>query len=128
MGTTLVVPPNTLKYRCYRSVEDRAREAEIGVWKLNRYKPAPAGTLRTAQGYRLVTGVVERVGESRSSIWLNLRGGIAVRIPRADLKSFSGYDPRQLAGREILARGWLHQYKGEPRMTVRHPAALELAD
>lgn len=128
LATTLVVPPNTWNHRCYAEVEARAREQGRGVWALERYRPVDSRTLGRAEGYRLVQGEVLRVGQSRSSVWLNLEGDVALRIPREDLKNFTGFDPRELAGRRVLAKGWLHLRKGELRMTVRHPAAMEITD
>lgn len=128
LATTLVVPPNTWNLECYAQVEKRARAQGKGIWGLPRYEPISSRGLKKAEGYHLVRGRVTRVGESRSSIWLNLEGSVALRIPRRDLEEFTSFDPRALTGREVLARGWLHERKGELRMTVRHPAALEITD
>jgi len=76
----------------------------------------------------VVTGRVQRVGESRGNLWLNLSRGMALRIPREDLVYFGERDPRRLAGRRVEARGWIHKRKGELRMTVRHPAALTVLE
>jgi micrococcal nuclease len=128
-ATTLVVPPNAWSLACYAATEERARAARRGIWSLEAYQPVAAEDLAgSARGYRLVRGRVQRVGESRGNLWLNLSPGMAVRIPKDDLAYFSRYDPRSLAGRYLEVRGWLGKRRGELRITVRHPAALTILD
>lgn len=129
LATTLVVPPNEWALDCYAAVEAGARSRQTGIWRLDAYRPVPAEDLAgTARGYHLVTGRVQRVGESRGNLWLNLSPHMAVRIPREDLVYFGERDPRRWAGRRVEARGWIHKRKGELRMTVRHPAALTVME
>jgi len=128
-ATTLVVPPNEWSVECYAAVEARARQKRTGIWGLEEYQPIPAETLAgSARGFRLVTGRVQRIGESRANLWLNLSRRMAVRIPKDDLRYFGDLDPRRLAGRRLEVRGWIHKRRGELRITVRHPAALTVLD
>lgn len=128
-ATTLVVPPNEWSLSCYAAAEERARLQRTGIWSLERYQPIPADSLAdAARGFRLVTGRVQRIGESRANLWLNLSRGMAVRIPKADLVYFGELDPWTLAGRQLEVRGWLSRQRGELRITVRHPAALTILD
>ncbi len=125
LATALRVPPNLGHVACYAHAEQLARQAGLGVWALARYQPIPASRLRPAEdaGFRLVSGRVVRVGESRKSIWLNLDGPVAVRIPREDLFHFE--DIHSLENAAITARGWLRRYGKKLTMTIRHPADLE---
>ncbi len=128
-ATTLVVPPNEWSVDCYAAVEARARQKRAGIWGLEEYRPIPAETLSdSARGFRLVTGRVQRIGESRANLWLNLSRRMAVRIPKDDLPYFGDLDPRRLAGRRLEVRGWIRKRRGELRITVRHPAALKVLD
>jgi len=128
LATTLVVPPNTWNYGCYQGVEQKARRQRIGLWSLPRYHVTPLSSLyQGAEGYHLIRAKIIHVGESRRSIWLDLNGPAALRIPRADLQYFHEIDLDNLAGKEVVARGWWHaDKKGHWRMTLRHPAALAL--
>ena len=127
LATTLVVPPNTWNQQCYRAVEQQAREKGVGIWSLPRYRAMSPGELRRGEkGYRLVGGVLEQVAESRNSVWLEMEGRMALRIARKDLPYFADWDFESLVGRRLLARGWPHFHKGKWRMTLRHPAALEI--
>lgn len=129
LGTALVVPPNLGFVACYARVERAARDGRRGIWSLARYQPVEAdGLSPDARGFHIVRGRVQRVGEGRSNLWLNLARNMAVRIGKTDLEYFRGYDPRQLTGRRLEARGWLEYRHGELRMHVRHPAALTLLD
>lgn len=128
-ATTLVVPPNEWSLDCYAAVEARARIQRAGIWSLERYRPIPAENLAdSARGFRLVTGRVRRVGESRANLWLDLSRRMAVRVPKDDLAYFGDLDPRSLAGRRLEVRGWVSKRRGQLRITVRHPAALTILD
>jgi len=126
LATTLVVPPNTWNQGCYHTVEQQARQRGLGVWSLPRYQVTPIAELRAGEeGYRIISGRVARVAESRRSLWLELEGPLALRIPREDLPYFARWNLQGLPGKTLVVRGWLHFDKGKWRMTVHHPAALE---
>lgn len=102
------VPPNVWNVDCYRSAEARARAGGAGLWSLAVYRPVEADRLDPqAEGFRIVRGRVQRLGESRGSIWLNLEGGVALRILRQDLPWFDDFPLEDLEGRLVEARGWL---------------------
>jgi endonuclease YncB( thermonuclease family) len=129
LATALVVPPNAWRHPCYAEIEARARGARRGIWALERYRQTAAENLGAdSRGFRIVAGRVQRVGEGRKNIWLNLAPKVAVRIPKPDLVYFDGYRPEALIGRRVEARGWIQRRKGELRITVRHPAALLVLD
>lgn len=129
MATALVVPPRQWGVACYAAVEARAREARRGIWQLPQYQPIPAEALPdSTRGFRLVSGRVQRVGESRANLWLDLSPKVAVRIPKDDLIYFDAFDPRSLAGKRLEVRGWVAKRNGQLRITVHHPAALTRLD
>jgi len=134
MAAQIVVPPNVWNLECYRAAEQGARQAKKGVWS-SFYRPIPAAELsRQSRGFRIISGKVVRVGESKRSIWLNFPGragegvreGVAVRISRKDLDYFKSWDPRNLKGKEVVVRGWVYPYKKQLVMQLRHPFALEI--
>ena len=127
LATALTVPPNTWNLYCYKAAEKRAQAARRGIWSLPSYQPIESSTLKYSQkGFRLVRGKVVRIGYSKKSVWLNLTGKMALRIDRKDLPYFQQMNPETLIGRTVISRGWLYSYKGETRMQIRHPAALEV--
>jgi len=134
LAAYIVVPPNTALSGCYRQAERLARDAGRGVWD-SVYRPLPVDRVaRDRGGFRIITGTVVRVGESRRSLWLNFqrspgegpREGVAVRISREDLGHFRQWDPRRLQGRRVTVRGWWRPYKKQLVTRLRHPAALEI--
>jgi hypothetical protein len=58
-------------------------------------------------------------------VWLNLDGGLALRIERADLGDLPVSELVELKGERVIARGWLYTHRGRLRMRIRHPADLE---
>ncbi|MEN8132230.1 MAG: thermonuclease family protein [Pseudomonadota bacterium] len=127
LAVAIVIPPNDWNLDCYRQAEAQAHAQGSGIWSLPAYRKKDSRRLRGSErGYRFVEGLIERVGKSRHSIWLNLRGRLAIRIDRKDIHRFSHGDFSGLEGRQLIARGWIYQQKGELRMRIRHPADLEL--
>ncbi len=127
LATTLVVPPNTWSYVCYQAAERQARGIGVGLWSHPRYRPVSPEKLPSGEtGFRLVEGVIEQVIETRNSVWLELAGPMALRIARKDLENFSQWKMGDLVGRRVMARGWPKLRKGKWRMSLRHPAALEI--
>lgn len=126
-GTQLVVPPNTWQAACYRQAARMARQQRRGIWALPEYRPAPADrlTLRS-EGFHIIRGRVSHVSDSVSATWINLTGNVALRIERADLDQFRGFDFASLPGRDIEAQGWVQVRNSQPRLTLRHPTALEI--
>jgi hypothetical protein len=87
--STPATPP---PWWCHRTsgpwsvTRQRKRGHEKGIWGLPDYQPIPAEKLPgSTRGFRLVTGRVQRIGESRANLWLNLSRHMAVRIPKSDL-------------------------------------------
>lgn len=134
MGAQIVVPPNVWNRECYRAAEESARQEKKGVWS-SIYHPIPVVNVpRESRGFRIISGKVTRVGESKRSIWLNFprrpgegnREGVAVRISRKDLSHFTTWNPRQLKGKQVVVRGWVYPHKKQLVMQLRHPFALEI--
>ncbi len=127
LGTVLVVPPNDWNTGCYQHVEQQARKKGRGIWALPRYRVVESTQLGAADNeYHLIAGRVQHVGTSRHAVWLDLEGGVALRIDRNDLPNFRAWRPQDQLGKRVLARGWLHRDTSGLRMSIRHPAALQV--
>ncbi len=126
LATQLLVPPNAWNLTCYQQAEQTARAARRGIWSRPEYQPVDSRHLpANARGFHLIQGRVERVGHSAKSVWLNLEGGVALRIARGDLNYFADLPLERLQGQVILARGWIYPGQRGPAMRIRHPVALE---
>lgn len=127
LATTLVIPPNTWNSDCYREAELKARESGAGLWSLPAYQPLESRKVDTSDsGFRLVRGRVVRVGHGKTSTWINLEGRMALRIEQRDLPYFDAQLLNTLKGKIVTAQGWLYTRKGESRIHIRHPAALQV--
>jgi len=126
LAATLVVPPRRHAVNCYQRAENAARKGNLALWTLSRYRGIEADTLaRGARGFHVLRGTVIRIGHSRTAVWLDLRGNVALRVARKDLGHFPhGWSAKTLNGRYVEVRGWIYERKGQRRITVRHPAAL----
>ena len=123
----LTIPPNLGYLTCYQSSADFAYEHTRGIWSLPQYQPLSATHLTQRDlGYRIVTGTVLRIGESRATIWINLTPNVVLRITRDDLYNFGDFVFSDLIGKEIRARGFIEYRNREYRMRIRHPVDLHV--
>lgn len=156
LGFWIAVPPNVYAIECYRAAESKARTQTIGIWNERYYSPKSIASLdQDARGFVVISAYIQRVGQGRKNIWLNLgdtltdkrdhpsaqgvarQSKVALRIYRSDLHYFQDLikdgvaDLSNWQGRRVTVRGWiypdLHSRQRPPQlvMQVKHPAALE---
>ncbi len=124
LALTNIQPPNLSHIDCYLAAEKRARRHGAGLW---RDYPLTATDLNGNQrGLVLVQGTVRDTRRTRKSHWINLYGGVALRIAESDLADFRSLDFSNLPDSRVEARGWLTFHRDRPTLRIRHPAALQL--
>jgi endonuclease YncB( thermonuclease family) len=127
LATPLVIPPNLSHLDCYEKSSAYAQTRQIGLWALKQYQPVPVESLSLNDlGYRVISGNVLRVGESRSATWINLARNLALRITKGDMPHFPDNMLGNLTGKNITARGWLYFTNGQFRMQIRHPSDIRI--
>lgn len=131
MGFTIAIPPNIQLLDCYQNAEHEAQKEKRGIWNHTYSAVTEVSSLKkSARGFYRIRGTVDRIGESRSSFWLNLNSKsgakFALRILKKDQPYFSAFHPKDLINQKITARGWIYEIKGEQRMTIHHPASLQI--
>lgn len=131
LGFTIAIPPNIQLLSCYQKAEREAQKQKRGIWNHPYSNAIDVNLLKkSARGFHRITGTVQRVGESRSSFWLNLNtkseAKFALRVLKKDLPYFTQFHPEDLIGRHLIARGWIYQIKNEQRMTIHHPTSLQI--
>lgn len=125
LATPLFIAPNLNHVACYQQATQQARMTRQGLWALPDYQPLAATALDGSErGYRIINGTVQRVGQSRCCIWLNLSDDVALRIDRDDIQLFNDTDWNAWSGRQLQARGKLYRRNQQLRMRIRHPADL----
>ena len=126
-ATPLTIPPNLYFLDCYLHYSNQAISSQRGLWSLEQYKPLSSKTLgKNVRGYRVITGKVERISKSRSSIWINLTGNAALRIKREDLGYFNESELYNIEGKVIQARGWIYHKNNEFRINIKHRSDMML--
>ena len=131
MGFTVFIPPNIRLLNCYKTAEHEAKKYKRGIWNHSFSHFVNVTSLgKSARGFHQVKGTVDRIGESRSSFWLNLnsksKAKFALRILKKELQYFPNFHPKDLINQQVIARGWIYKTKDEQRMTIHHPASLEI--
>jgi len=116
-------------------LERPAREQALGLWANAAYGIRAANARqewdRAAGSFAVVSGTVQRVSRGRVEVYLALapRGqgayplAAVVTASRKDLSG--GVEPRALAGRRVIVRGWIEQRRG-PVIIVDSRGQLEL--
>lgn len=124
-GAAIAIPPNLRQQACYRAAERTARRAHLGVWREARYEGQdPAALKPPVDGFRILRGRVTGIRDSRYATWVQMDGGVSLRIDRDDLSYFRGLDLHGLRGRTVIARGWLVRRRGRLHMSIHHPLDL----
>ena len=126
-GFSITIPPNIRFLSCYKNAEKEAQDHKRGIWNHPFSNAIKASSIsKSTQGFQRVTGSVQRIGESRSSFWLNLDTNFAIRILKKDLPYFNSVHPKTLLHRHLTVRGWVYKKNKEFRMTLHHPASLQI--
>ena len=119
------------------SRETSARRAKLGLWAGPYYESLdaehPADVLAHRGRFALVEGKVVSVRESGPIIYVNFgrhwATDFTVTILKRNERNFlaAGLEPRKLAGRRVLVRGWVGE-RGGPWIEAARPEQIELAD
>jgi len=129
LAIPLTIPPNLIYLDCYLHHSNQAIASQRGLWSLQQYKPLASTTLdKNIRGYHVITGRVERIGESRSSIWINLREKVALRIKRKDLIYFNAPELHDMEGKMIQVRGWIYNKNKEVRINLKHRSDMMIIE
>lgn len=119
----VAVAPNVAHVNDYRVTEAEARGRRRGVWGREEYRPVPAEALTSEHtGFRRVSGTVRAVRRRGERLELRLAPRVWLIVPR----SIGGALEPPVLGKQVLARGWLAEYKNSLRMRITHPSMLEL--
>ena len=104
LGFQVAVVPNVALVDCQRQAEDVARRGRLGLW---RDWPVIPATRVDKDGFALVSGRVDSVRRNAAGVWIELQGGVVLRIAPPLLGRFDGKALERLQGRQVQARGWV---------------------
>lgn len=127
LAYNIAIPPNINFLDCYTNAEIKAQKLKRGIWSHPFSKAINASSISKSKlGFQRIIGTVQRIGESRSSFWLNLDKKFALRIQKKYLNQFTAYHPNTLLNKKLIARGWIYQQNNEFRMSIKHPASIQI--
>ena len=116
------------------ALERAARADRLGLWRDGGHGPWPAQRVAARRGeFVLVEGRVAAVARRGAYTYLDFgadwRRDFTLRAETGELDRFAaaGLDLERLAGRRILARGWLFESAG-PMIELVHPAQIEVEE
>jgi endonuclease YncB( thermonuclease family) len=131
MGISQTNPPNLAYQACYYAAEQRARQAQRGLWRLPtafpdlKYPVAPSQLISDADtGYRIYRGEVRKVSRSRNNYIINL-DTTGIRIQRDYWPNFDYAKLEALQGQTIEVRGYGFTYQGAMYVVIQHPNVID---
>lgn len=128
-GFAIVVPPNDWQTDCYFHAERQARQKGLGIWSHSYFGVKNPDQLERDQtGFMRVSGRVTRVGGGSKNIWLDMGKRFSIRLRRENLQVFANLSPDELTGVHVTVRGWVSYYNNKSRMSLRHPAMIEILE
>lgn len=122
VGYQAVVAPNLTHFVCYQQAEQQARKAALALW--SRALPEAVDARDARPGFHVLQGRVERVGSSKHAVWLNLQGGVAVKLPWSVWREMTSDEPQAFEARRLEVRGWFYRHRGRLKLTLSHAGAI----
>jgi len=126
LATANIHPPN-LKYSdAFLSAQQKARQANIGLWRHPDYQPrliTSSLALKTRSWQRL-RGTPLRIRHDKRFIRLLFSNNINIRIPNKNAALFKRLN--QYLGHEIEVSGFINQRSGHYSLLLRHPSNIRL--
>jgi endonuclease YncB( thermonuclease family) len=135
-GFQVLIAPNDWSATCYSHAESEARVSARGVWAHPYHAVRSADSSHLKAGFTIVSGEVEGVFLAKKAVWVDIKGSIALKIPRDEWKRFESVRKKLTPGRDLEARGWLidrgkngkilKKHIKRWMMVVNHPGSLTL--
>ena len=99
----VAIAPNVALLGCQQAAEQRARSAGLGLW---RRSPVQSPGLISRSGFAVVGATVSKVQHNRGGTWIDLEGGLVLRIKPDQLGAFDRKQLDRLEGSRVEVRGW----------------------
>jgi len=122
LAWAVAVPPDTSAWDCLRGLEQRARDAGLGIWQ-DGAQPVDSSSDRRTTGFVHLRGHLTRAQSQPDGRWFGeIEGGLWLTAYPDALSEY----PTMVdvgVGRLIEVRGWLSPGR-RPRLVIRHPGQL----
>ena len=106
--------------------EQRARDANLGVWKSPGEWLSDETTMSPPdRGFRLIRSSVVSITKKGSATVLTLRNGLNVKLDKHWGKNDTSTVTSELLGQHVELRGWVGTNAGQTTVTLSHPANLQ---
>lgn len=128
LALAVAVGGNTRCATSLMSLEKRARDAQRGLWHTSSGWLTAESLSGREVGFHVVTGVVLRVRGTGRRTTLHLSNGLQVVAGRhwPHDNDFNTDALENMTGSKVEVRGWLDTSSGTQRLTLHHPANLQL--
>ena len=131
LGAGLAVPfsvrPNLLFTSCYYEAVARARDAALGLWVLAPFEPVSAAKMMgIPPGYRVISGQIDRIFDSKQSLTLVLDNRVYVVVPHDVLNILNSTDINGLLHNQIQVHGYVFRRGQNYGLHIHHPSQIRL--
>jgi endonuclease YncB( thermonuclease family) len=134
MAYAVTFPPNETFADCYLATEQQARCNAKGIWS-NPEVIVSSDDIDSAQGFQIISGVIEHVSQTRKGVWL-FSEDLMIGVRSTNLNSFDTQSLYALKGKQVIVRGWINSIKQSSKengqdqhaakyyMRIRHPSSI----
>jgi len=126
LASVSIFPPNLQYTEALLAAEQTAEQAGLGIWSYPEYAPLPFQNLTADNhlGWKRITGTIQAVKHGANSSYLQFSEQVAIQIDNQYAALFPALDA--YIGKQIEARGWVHQTKNRFSLPVRHPGSIKV--
>ncbi|MCG8315591.1 MAG: thermonuclease family protein [Pseudomonadales bacterium] len=104
LGFPVTFPPNIAYQACYKTQAAYAKAQSLGVWRHPYYRLRDAANHRELKGgFGRFWGKIENVYVAKKAIWIDLYGGISLRVAKKDRDYLLGAAAENGVLKRILA-------------------------
>jgi len=116
LGFWAMIAPNTEFSSCFRNAENKARRAQLALWKKS---PLRSTKQIRHSGFALVQTKITGMEKKGSSLWLATDGPLLLQVPKSRLDYFDQAALKALVGSPVEARGWIIERHNRKRGQAR---------
>ncbi|MGZ4958767.1 MAG: thermonuclease family protein [Methylomonas sp.] len=120
-----IYPPNLKYVDALLAAQQTAEQAGLGLWRYPEYAPLPFENLYkdNSHGWKRITGRIRAVKHTPKNGYLQFSDTVSIQIPGEFAELFPPLE--SYVGKEVEARGWVHNSGQRFALLVRHPGEIK---
>ncbi len=125
LASLTLIPPNLRYSDKLIAAQNKAEQAEKGLWSLSDYQVKRLSELKTGKNYRgwqRIKLKLKSIKYGKKTVFLEANTHFRLAIKKKDIAYFG--DLKSYLNQTLEVRGWIHRQGKQFYMNVRHPSAI----